>query len=254
MQFDQESRILWTDSGRFLKRVVCPLHKRWGEMKPVAGDDRRRLCGSCSKEIISLEGMSDTEAERIFRSNGETCVMIPRGATNITIKGKTPPLLANAKEACPLRVIRTARGLDEIRRQTTRTLRPFIVQVPASQGIQMSVWLNRQTGEIEIATDFRFTPTRHCHAEDRDPWEMVIGWHRYSRGHRTGSDGIPIAAYMIPSDLKSGDLVLVENTIEVVASSVNISQGGVSGYRSAPAVWTGEGFEFCVPPPSECIG
>lgn len=254
MRFDQADRILWTDSGRFLKRVLCPLHKRWGEMDPIGDDDRRRRCGSCEKEVINLEGVTDAEAEKIFNSDRETCVMIPLGATNITIHGNPNPSMAKAKQACPLRVIRTVRGLEDIRRQTSRKLRPFIVQVTPSEGIQMSVWQHRRTGEIDIATDMRFTPGMDCPAEDRGQWEMVLGWRRYSGGHRTGTDGIPIAAYMIPSDLKPGELVLVEDTIEVVASSVNISQGGVSGYRSAPAIWTGEGFEFCVPPPSECIG
>jgi hypothetical protein len=68
---------------------------------------------------------------------------------------------------------------------------------------------------------------------------MIIGWYRYSQGHRTGSDHIPIAAYMIPSDLKPRELVFVEDIIEIVVSSVNISQGGVSAHRSATAVWTG---------------
>lgn len=254
MRFDQANRILWTDSGLFLKRVLCPLHKRWGEMDPVDNDGRRRRCGSCAKEVISLEGMTDAEAERILDADRETCVMIPLGATNITVYGNPPALMAKAKEACPLRVIRTARGLEEIRRQTSRSLRPFIVQVPPSEGIQMSVWQHRRTGEIDIATDMRFTPDRDCPSKDRGQWEMVLGWRRYTRGHRTGADDVPIAAYMIPSDLKPGELVLVNDTIEIVVSSENISQGGVSSYRSAPAVWTGEGFKFCVPPPDHCVG
>jgi hypothetical protein len=254
MRFDQESRILWTDGGRFLKRVVCPLEKRWSELKPVDGDERRRICGSCAKQVINLEGVSDAEAEQLMEDDGDTCVMIPFGAANITIYGRVPPLMERSKASCPLRVIRTARGLEAIRSQTTPTLRPFLVEVPESEGIQMSVWQHQKTGEVVIETDMRFTPLSDCPAEDRDSWKMVLGWNRYSLGHQAGSDDIPIAAYMIPSDLKPGELVLVEDTIEVVASSINISQGGVSGYRSAPAMWTGRGFKFSVPPPSECIG
>lgn len=254
MRFDQESGILRTDSGRFLKRLLCPLHKRWDEMKPLDSEDRRRLCGSCTKEVISLDGMTDAEAVKLLDSDRDTCVMVPFGATNITIEGEAPRLMAQSKQACPLRVIRTARGLDEIRQQTTSGLRPFIVEVPESQGIKLSVWQHRKTGEVKIATDMRYPPFIECPATDRPHWEMVLGWQRYSSGHRTGSDSIPIAAYMIPADLKRGEMVFVEDTIELIEASVNISQGGVQGYRSAPAVWTGEGFDFCVPPPSRCIG
>ena len=97
VRFDQESGILWTDSGRFLKRVLCPLHKRWGEMEPVHDDERRRRCGSCEKEVISLEGVTDAEAEKIFESDCEACVMVPLGATNITIHGNPHPSMAKAK-------------------------------------------------------------------------------------------------------------------------------------------------------------
>jgi hypothetical protein len=254
VRFDQESRILRTDSGRFLKRLLCPLHKRWDEMQQLDSDDRRRLCGSCAKAVINLDGLTDAQAEKLLDSDRETCVMIPFGATNITIEGEAPRLMGQSKESCPLRVIRTARGLDEIRRQTTPELRPLVVEVPESEGIQMSIWQHRKTGEVKIATDMRYPPMIGCPLSDSPHWRMVLGWQRYSSGHRTGSDNIPIAAYMIPADLKPGEMVLVEDTIELVKASVNISQGGVRGYTSAPAVWTGEGFDFCVPPPSWCIG
>ena len=142
-------------------------HKRWGEMEPVHDDERRRRCGSCEKEVISLEGVTDAEAEKIFDSDCEACVMVPLGATNITIHGNPHPSMAKAKRACPLRVNRTVRGLEDIRRQTSRKLRPFIVPVPPSEGIQMSVWQHRRTGEITIATDMRFTPGMGCPAKDR---------------------------------------------------------------------------------------
>lgn len=254
VRFNQENRTLWTDDGRFLKQLDCPLHKRWSEMKPVEGDERRRICGSCSKAVVSLEGATDAEARELIGSKRDTCVMIPFGAANVTIHGKAPRLMSGFAEACPLRVIRTARGLVEIRGQTTPKLRPFVVDVPETEGIQMSVWQHQKTGEVDITGDMRYGPTTGCLAKDRPHWKMIIGWYRYSQGHRTGSDHIPIAAYMIPSDLKPRELVFVEDIIEIVVSSVNISQGGVSAYRSATAVWTGNGFEFCVPPPSECIG
>ena len=248
VRFDQNSRVLTTDNGHFLKQVACPLNKRWSEMRPVEGDERRRVCGSCEKAVVSLEGATDAEARELIDSDGDTCVMIPFGAANVTIHGKAPPLMAGSKGACPLRVIRTARGLADIRGKTRPELRPFVVEVPEFEGIQLSVWQHQKTGEIDIAGDMRYTPGRGPH------WKRFIDWCRYSRGHQTGSDDIPIAAYMIPSDLKRGELVFVEDIIEIVASSVNISQGGVSAYRSAPAVWTGKHFKFCVPPPDQLVG
>jgi hypothetical protein len=96
--------------------------------------------------------------------------------------------------------------------------------------------VQRETGEVVIEPDMRFTPLSDCPAEERESLKMVLGWHRYSLGHQAGSDDIPIAAYMIPPDLKPGKLVLVEDTIALVASSIDISQGGVSGYGSALAL------------------
>ena len=254
MRFDQESRILRTDGGRFLKQLFCPLEKRWSELKPVDGDDRRRICESCAKQVINLEGMSDDEVEQLMDDDDETCVMVPFGAANITIHGKAPPRMERPGASCPLRVIQTARGLEEIRRLTTPKLRPFVVEVPESEGMQMAAWQHQRTGRVVIATDLRSSPPSECFSEDGEAWKPVLRWGRYSEGHQVGSDGIPIAAYMIPSDLEPGEPVLVKDIIELVASMINISQGGVLRHRSAPAVWTGNGFKFSVPPPIEGIG
>ena len=139
-------------------------------MRPVEGDERRRVCGSCEKAVVSLEGATDAEARELIHSDRDTCVMIPFGAANVTIHGKAPPLMAGSKGACPLRVIRTARGLADIRGKTRPELRPFVVEVPESKGIQLSVWQHQKTGEIDIAGDMRYTPGRGPH------WEMVIDW------------------------------------------------------------------------------
>ena len=73
-------------------------------------------------------------------------------------------------------------------------------------------------------------------------------------GPQCGDDGTPVAAYMIPIDLRRGERVWVEEIIEAVEAGQNMSQGGIWYHQSAAAIWTGKRFRFQVPAPDEVIG
>lgn len=261
MRFDPVSKRLSTDDGRFIKELHCPLQKRWDEMEPVGDGDRVRTCGSCRKNVHNLEGMSDYEVLRRFRGEREECVMLRLDSPNLTIEGQSVAAMAALDESCPLRRIRTARGLREIEELRSPALRPLVVPVGNGRRDTFAVWQNVETGEVIIQGDARFRPDREDTGNDGRPkpgkrrtWVQVIGWRAYELGPRRGDDDYPIAAYMIPSDLRPGERVFVEDIIEDVLASENRSQGACDYHRSATALWTGRGFRFQVPEPSYCIG
>ncbi len=252
MRFNPETGILTTDRGEIIKKLHCPLDKRWGEMRPIGIGDRERACTSCGKTVLNLEGMTDEAVVRRVRQHDEEqCVRLPLDAANVTIEGHSVRAMARLEEACPLRKIATARGFEEINRLAVTGLRPFVVQVPEVSHSRFAVWQHRETGEIVPQGDARWSPNR---LEDGEYWEQVIGWVTYNHGVRKGGDGYPVAAYMLPGDLRPGDRVWIDDIIEPVVKSENISQGGREHFRAAGATWTGRGFDFDVPEPSHCVG
>jgi len=49
-------------------RIAAPCKANWADMQ---GDDRKRLCGDCSKDVYDLSAMTKREAEELFLSTSE---------------------------------------------------------------------------------------------------------------------------------------------------------------------------------------
>ena len=253
MRFNPETGILRTDKGELIKEMRCPLQKRWDEMTPIGSDDRARLCGGCGKSVHSTDGLTDAEVLRLMRKNREACLMIRLDSPNLTIEGQPSVRGMSAlEESCPMRRIKTARGMRAINEMASATLRPLVVPVRSGSTSRFAVWQHRTTGEITLQGDLRWSPDRD--SEGGGQWEEVLPRTEYRFGPQCGDDGMPIAAYMIPTDLRPGERVWVEEIIEAVEAGRNISQGGIWYHQSAPAIWTGERFRFQVPAPSRAIG
>ena len=53
-------------------RIASPCSARWEDMY---GDDRTRFCGECKLNVYNLSGMTDYDAENLFRlAEGRLCV------------------------------------------------------------------------------------------------------------------------------------------------------------------------------------
>ena len=54
--------------------IAAPCSANWNEM---AGDDRKRACSLCKKDVYNISAMSRTEAEQLIRSTeGEICIRL----------------------------------------------------------------------------------------------------------------------------------------------------------------------------------
>ncbi len=252
MRFNPETRILRTNTGDLIKEMHCPLQKRWEEMTPIGSDDRARHCGGCEKSVHSTEGLTDAEVLRLMRKDREACLMVRLDSPNLTIEGQ-PSVRGRAslEESCPMRRIKTVRGEKAINEMASATLRPLLVAVRVTTQ-QFAVWQHRTTGEIMLQGDMRYPPGRY--SEGGEQWKEVLPYSAYMVGPQCGDDGTPVAAYMIPIDLRRGERVWVEEIIEAVEAGQNMSQGGIWYHQSAAAIWTGKRFRFQVPAPDEVIG
>jgi len=79
-------------------RIATPCHASWDEMH---GDDRVRFCGSCRKNVYTLDGMSKREIRTLFEeTEGRACVRLYRREDGTVLTADCPVgLAAKAKAA-----------------------------------------------------------------------------------------------------------------------------------------------------------
>jgi hypothetical protein len=110
---------------------------------------------------------------------------------------------------------------------------------------------HRETGEVRIIGDARARIGARSRAADGE-WSVVIPWKVYRMGKYPLQDAAPIAAYMVPVDLRPGTRVWIPELIEDLAMEQH--QGHVTFRASSAAVWTGEGFTLRADPADRIIG
>jgi hypothetical protein len=79
-------------------RIATPCHASWDEMH---GDERVRFCGSCRKNVYTLDGMSKREIRTLFEeTEGRACVRLYRREDGTVLTADCPiGLAAKAKAA-----------------------------------------------------------------------------------------------------------------------------------------------------------
>jgi hypothetical protein len=244
MKFNPSTGELTTDSGFPIKKLHCPLEKRWNEMEPIA--DRKRLCSGCRKHVHDINGLDDDQVWQFVRRNEEACLSLRLDSPNLTIEGTTLLRgLATLDESCPLRRIRTARGAREINELASPALRPLIVEARQSAGTQFIIWQHEATGRIAISGHERFPP-EEVEQENRRNWKdapwLIVGQQLQEEPRRCGEDGLPIAAYMIPQDLRLGERVWIEDIIESVVRAYGGKRPRIQ--EAGVAIWEGDSFRF----------
>lgn len=134
-----------------------------------------------------------------------------------------------------LRVIRTARDKESINNAARVGFCPLIKKVEKSDEIRSkyAVLQNKETGEIEVLTDFR-----SGFIEEND-YEMVIDFTFYYP-HNFPS---PFAAYLVPRDIKIGERVFIDDLIEDYVGA-RWNQGDKIRLNSCEAVWNGKDFDI----------
>jgi hypothetical protein len=136
-----------------------------------------------------------------------------------------------------LRVIKTARYKFIINRAASRGFKPLMKKVEPSDKIhsKYAVFQNKNTGRIEIISDYR----SRVDLKNGDDYEKVIDWTFYYP-HRFSS---PIAAYLIPEDIKIGERVFINDLIEDYIC-VSWNQGDTYRLQSCEAIWNGTDLEI----------
>jgi len=141
-----------------------------------------------------------------------------------------------------LRVIKTARGIDAINAGAAEGLRPLVKKVEQSTELCMSmvVYQHEDTGEVFADLDPR--------SEIPPGYTQVLPHFAYY----PDPPKHPVAAYLIPDDLKAGERVLLEDLIEDVLKSIVLEN--VYRLQSCEATWDGSEFELHAPKQTWVVG
>lgn len=136
-----------------------------------------------------------------------------------------------------LRVIKTARTLKKINEAAKEGFRPFLKPVEPGEEIHdmVAVFQHRETGEIVLSRD--------CRGGEGPEYECVIPYRNYYPYHFPA----PFAAYLIPSDLQTGETVWLEDVIEDMVA-VWGNQGYQPRLKWSEASWDGENFTILFNP------
>ena len=130
------------------------------------------------------------------------------------------------------RVIKTARSETEINEAVESGYTPLIKQVIPSDkiGVMYSLEKNLQTGEIAILQD---SWEIHTYRENTERMIDMVYYYPYQFPS-------PFAAYLVPTDIKVGERVILEDLIEDIVGA----RHKMHTYRldSAEAIWNGKKF------------
>jgi hypothetical protein len=131
-----------------------------------------------------------------------------------------------------LRVIRTARSLFKINFAIKFGYYPLVKAVEPSDNIKskFAILQHKKTGNIQVISDYRSEMTN----SDSEEYEIVINWTYYYPYHFK----LPFAAYLIPKNIKVGELVFVKDLIEDYIG-FEWNQGNSLRLQSAEAIWDG---------------
>lgn len=83
MKFDPISKKVYTDQGKFLKKLHCPYQMTWDQLKEI--DTKDRFCGICKSRVVDSNDYSDQELFDIIQKNEETCLKIDLNQKNLRV-------------------------------------------------------------------------------------------------------------------------------------------------------------------------
>ena len=238
--YDESSSSLYAPDGSFLKKLYCPKAMHWNQLVVDTDDQRWRNCTQCKEQVLNLDEADTQYALQKLTSRYSTaCVHVSSSSDKVIFlkDAGAPPAPMNAKTEKDRVTIHTVRSVQDIGRAVGMGYWPDVRMLQfdtKNLRTKVSVGQDPETGAIETTGDlrmrFRTSPTTGAE-------KLLLG----DGDHRSSLEAIPftnyypyfqkspIAAYLIPRDIKEGALVVVEDPIEdIVGTTWN--QG--SAYRA----------------------
>lgn len=87
MQIDPLTDNLFTDTGRFLKKLHCPLQKTWDALHPTAVPGTRH-CADCKNSVHDTAAMTDQDLVDLLEANPHACLKVSFTQANCSVRPK----------------------------------------------------------------------------------------------------------------------------------------------------------------------
>ena len=84
MKYNPITQELYTDTHTFLKKLHCPLAKKWEQLDPTS-DEHAKTCSACNKPVYETSLLADSELQAILQNAPETCLKVDLEQSNLTI-------------------------------------------------------------------------------------------------------------------------------------------------------------------------
>ena len=84
MILDPNTGDLFTDKGRFLKRMSCPKRTQWSETKDI-GNPGARHCENCDRLVHDTAQMKDSELRKLLKKQPDACLKISLRQPNVSL-------------------------------------------------------------------------------------------------------------------------------------------------------------------------
>jgi hypothetical protein len=84
MKYNPITQELYTDAGAFLKKLHCPLAKRWEQLNPTSSA-QPKTCSTCNKPVYDTSLLEDSELQNMLENAPKTCLKVDIEQSNLTI-------------------------------------------------------------------------------------------------------------------------------------------------------------------------
>lgn len=216
LYFDISTQELFTEEGKVMKRVFCPLNAEWDRMDSIKNSPDR-LCELCSKPIMDTSVLTSKKIAELVLKDPDICLKISAEQQNITL------LCSKFTKPEGIKVIKTAHTEDEMNEAVLAGNDILIMPtyVPPIKSENRMMYQHPETGFCELTTD----------AQRADELER-LGYRKFAEPQVGIFEVPPFAAYIIPRDLEINETVWLEECIETYP-----------GHFSLPAIWDGRYFD-----------
>lgn len=160
MTYNPRTKELRDSKGALLKRLNCPLHKRWDELTPSPKESHRQ-CQSCKQHVHDVTHLTEEELRALLKPIHtvlQPCLYISPRAHHVQIL----PMAPESSLPCPVRTIKTVFTPEEIQDALEQGFRIKPLSRFHLRGYD--VYRNPETGESWVTSDSRckihFEPDR----------------------------------------------------------------------------------------------
>lgn len=236
LKYIADSGDLYSSEYEFIKKVKCPLEKKWDKLQKIDSlfDDpynliesiteRHRYCDTCQSNVMNLDGLNADQIEGACLANPLICIHASLPHPAIEVESVSPVDALCQEVRTDLRIIHTARHLASMNDAVDKGFRLLIKPIIIDDNIRekLMVWQD-EDGYVCTSADFR-TGKGH------------IYW------HNPYTSPLPFAAYIIPTGIKEGEKVYLVDLIED-KPGYGWNQGDRWRLKASEAIWTGGDME-----------